>query len=98
MQLKKKLLATATSGALALALVCGGSATAANAVSAGGGTWYYGVDLADNWSHYFHRAREHRATVENWHGRIRVVAGAGKWAMAREKADISGNRAYWYVF
>lgn len=93
----RKTITKATIGVALVAALVGGSATAASAESAGGGTWYYGVDLANNWSNYHHPIYYHRATAYNDWGSIqRRYANAGYWANASISAAVSGNRAAWY--
>jgi len=97
--MKKKWAIRAVVTAALVSGMVGGTAAAANAESAGGGTWYYGVEGAQayNYSHYLHNSYYHRASVVDGNGyRVRAYGEVGQWAMARQRATISGNTAAWY--
>lgn len=96
---KQSLAARAAVVAALVASLVGGTAVAANAESAGGGTWYYGVEgvQAYNYSHYLHNSYYHRASVVDGNNyRVRAYGEASQWARARQSATAWGNTAQWY--
>lgn len=70
------------------ALLVGAAATPALAttVSAGGGTWDYGVNNNGGsvWSNYWHTSAKHGSSVQNGYGEIERSAcvGADRWSYA----------------
>ncbi|HJD51383.1 MAG TPA: lactococcin 972 family bacteriocin [Candidatus Rothia avistercoris] len=91
----KKSLATLALGASLFA-----GATAANAaqVSAGGGTWDYGVSYVTmtTWSNYHHPTRAHGSTACNKNAcKVSDTVPRDVWSKAAIKATWGGNTSYW---
>lgn len=87
---------------LALGLAAGTAGTAmAAVVSAGGGTWDYGIQNllpGMNWSNYYHSSRAHGSSVEGDVGLVRspnMAAGYWSYASAWDSNIFRIDRAYW---
>ena len=87
---------------LALGLAAGTAGTAmAAVVSAGGGTWDYGIASlfpSTNWSNYYHVSRAHGSSVEGDEGLKRspnVTAGRWSYASAWDSNPFRIDHAYW---
>ena len=82
-----------TIGALAIA-----APALATTVSAGGGTWSYGVTDV-NYSNYYQPTVSHRSSVNNpLKGLVRSgCVGGGSWSYASEAASTQDNQAFWSV-
>lgn len=84
------------------ALVAAGAVlapTAANAASAGGGTWTWGTDAKHVWSQYNHPKKTHMSWVKNLAKRKESGRYApGRLATATLSASFWGNEAGWGVY
>lgn len=84
---------------LAVGLVAGGAAAAnATTVSAGGGTWDYGVSYWTLvvWSNYYHSTSAHYSTACSSSACTRsATEPGGVWSNASRTASWGGNTAYW---
>lgn len=86
-----KALAIATTAAALLTV----GATAAQAVSAEGGTWNYGVTGKYTYSDYLHGSRVHKSTAVGANTVITPWTSAGVWSKAQAISAIGGNKAYY---
>ena len=93
--MKKFIKVIATAGTTAALLTVG--VTAANAVSAEGGTWNYGVTGKYIYSNYLHNSRTHKATAVGATTAITAWTSPGIWANAQAISAIAGNKAYYDV-
>jgi len=90
---RKAMAALAIGGALAAS-----GAGVANAVSVGGGTWYYGTDDGRVWSNYYHGSSCHGASVQGTvFVRVTGVPG-GYWAKASAPDRwYAVDHSYWHT-
>ncbi|MBB4071681.1 lactococcin 972 family bacteriocin [Canibacter oris] len=83
---------------LAAGIIFAGTGTAGAAISAGGGSWDYGVDYwsMKTWSNYYHATKVHSSTACNAN---RCVSSGptpkDRWSYASLRATWGGNTSYW---
>ena len=100
MKTKYKLVSAFASRLMAVGLVA--PAAAAITISAGGGTWSYGITYykgkqATVYSHYYHGSVFHRAsTINGYQEYSCCTAGKGGWARTAQRAHPErADHAYW---
>ncbi|MFT4217246.1 MAG: lactococcin 972 family bacteriocin [Micropruina sp.] len=93
--------ALVTAGLVAGLTFAGAAAASATVVSAGGGTWDYGVTNllpSTNWSNYYHGSKKHGSSVEGDAGLVRspcVAKNRWSYASAWDTNPFRIDHAYW---
>ncbi|MYS72747.1 hypothetical protein GTY88_20340 [Streptomyces sp. SID5926] len=92
------------SGMIAFDVDPSSSVTTMAVKDVGGGTWNYGSTITNKgkkrcYSYYFHGSHQHSATAKIGGGSYKVLANAGKSAMATKEAGVAYTcYAYWAVY